>query len=345
MTKADQARLTCPCAAQTGSAVAAGCSGPFAQAFTGVTNQLVEVEIGALISSSIGTPGANYIAVLAYTTPATTTDHIVGLRFSYAPKTPSGVATVGANTFSGVQTAPAFAGSGASLTGVAKLTSNTFNGMQTINGANLDLDASTAAAGNITKDGTLFLHNPGIGNTFLGLSAGNSTLTGSLNVGVGDAALTANTDGGDNSAFGWNALSHNTTGYSNTGVGMQSLQMSTAGAQNTAVGWQALQFNAGGDFNTAVGAAALRNATANQNTAVGNLALIGISSGGRNVAIGSHAGQNSSTGFDNIYIGTNVSGMEGERKRFTWASKGRRTGPSSPASAGFRQARAMLFLS
>ena len=233
-----------------------------------------------------------------YTTPATTTDHIVGLRFSYAPAVPAGVAT---------------------------LTTNTFTGAQAIDAGNLDIDASTAITGNVTKNGTLFLHNFGLGNTFLGLSAGNSTLFGSLNVGVGDAALTALRSGSDNRAVGWNALSHNTTGGSNTALGMQSLWMSTSGNQNTAAGWQALQFNTGGDFNTAIGAGALRTATANQNTAVGNLALISITTGGRNVAIGSHAGENSSTGFDNIYIGTNVTGAEGETKTIYLGAQGTQT--------------------
>src|SRR5205807_10092262 len=59
------------------------------------------------------------------------TDRIVGLRFGYAPKTPSGVATLGANTFTGALTAPSFIGGGANLTGVAKLGANMFSGMQT----------------------------------------------------------------------------------------------------------------------------------------------------------------------------------------------------------------------
>ena len=106
------------CRAQNGNAVTAGCAGPFTQGFTGVANQLVEVEIGSLISTSIGTPGANYLTVLAFTTPTTTTDHIVGLRFSYVPTTPTGVATLAANTFTGTQTAPAFAGDGSAVTNV-----------------------------------------------------------------------------------------------------------------------------------------------------------------------------------------------------------------------------------
>jgi len=106
------------CAAQNGNSVSANCAGPFVQTFTGVANQLVEVEIGGVLSQHIGAPGSNYLAVLAYTTPATTTDHLVGLRFSYTPKIPTGVPTLAANVFTGTQTAPAFAGDGSALTNV-----------------------------------------------------------------------------------------------------------------------------------------------------------------------------------------------------------------------------------
>ena len=195
------------CPAQNADPVAGGCAGPFAQAFTGVPNQLTEVEIGGILASRIGTPGANYLAVVVYTAPTAGTDHIVGLRFAYAPQTPGGVATLGANTFTGTQTAPAFVGSGAGLTslpfpsgaatlganaftgtqtapaflgdgsgltnlpfptGAATLGANTFSGTQTIGTGNLDLSPSTATAGNLTKNGTRFLHDFGSDNTFLG---------------------------------------------------------------------------------------------------------------------------------------------------------------------------------
>jgi hypothetical protein len=70
------------CAAQNASVATS--AWPLAQSFTGIANQLIEVEIGALIASKIGTPGVNYVTVLAYTAPTTTSDHILGLRFTYA---------------------------------------------------------------------------------------------------------------------------------------------------------------------------------------------------------------------------------------------------------------------
>lgn len=100
------------CSAENGGPVPGACAGPTPHAFTGVANQLVEVDISAIVAPKVGTPGATYIAVLAYTTPTTATDHLVGLRFRYTPVPPSNVATLGANTFTGIQTAPGFVGDG-----------------------------------------------------------------------------------------------------------------------------------------------------------------------------------------------------------------------------------------
>lgn len=74
------------CPAQNGDLVYAACAGPFARSFTGVPNQLVEVDISTLVAPRVGTPGSTYLSVVAYTSPNTTTDHFVGLRFSYLPR-------------------------------------------------------------------------------------------------------------------------------------------------------------------------------------------------------------------------------------------------------------------
>src|SRR5205823_1629354 len=118
------------CPAQSSQIATGGCVGPTTQAFASIANQLLEIDVTAALASHLGTPGVTYVAVLAFTS-TTSTDRIAGLRFAYAPKKPTGVATLGANTFTGAQTAPSFVGSGASLTGVAKLGANTFSGTQT----------------------------------------------------------------------------------------------------------------------------------------------------------------------------------------------------------------------
>jgi hypothetical protein len=302
------------CPAQNADPVLGGCAGPFALAFTGVPNQLVEVEVGGILAPRIGTPGANYLAVVAFTTPTTTTDHIVGLRFTYAPKVPAGAAVLGgANTFTGTQTAPSFAGSGTALTGVAKLTANTFSGTQTIDNGNLDLDVSTAATGNLMKNGVRFLHNFGPFNSFLGEQAGNFALTGQFNVGVGYQALTTNTTGSHNTGMGASALARNTTGSSNAAVGDNALGVNTTGAENIAIGFGALANNDVGNFNTAIGALVLIDPTsATGNTSMGFSSLNHLTAGDNNLALGINAGLNSTTGSNNIYLGANVQGLPGE---------------------------------
>ena len=104
------------CPASANQSVNSACAGPFTQNFASVANQLTEVDISAAVAGHLGTAGASYVTLLAYTQPTTTTDHILGLRFTYAPKVPAGVATLGANTFTGTQVAPAFVGDGSGLT-------------------------------------------------------------------------------------------------------------------------------------------------------------------------------------------------------------------------------------
>jgi hypothetical protein len=341
------------CGAQPGSAVASNCTAATAHPFVGTASQLVEVDISAAVAARLGGSGVAYIAILAYSTPTTNTDRIVGMRFAYDAAVPAGAATLGANTFtgtqtapafvgdgsgltnlpapanvatldantfSGTQTAPAFVGGGASLTGInwanltnipagfadgvddvgsggATLAANTFTGTQTINAGNLDLDPSTAAAGNFTKNGQRFLHNFGQNNVFLGIDAGNFNLTtgGTENTAIGYQSLFSNTGGHENTASGFRALFSNVTGTGNTATGSNALAKNT-GHTNTAIGINALEDNTIGANNTASGAQALTLNT----------------TGSNNVAVGHQAGLNADTGSNNIYLGAGVLGVAGE---------------------------------
>ena len=70
------------------------------------------------------------------------------------------------------------------------------DGEVALSGVNLDLpDSSSSSIGNILKNGTVFLHDFGTSNTFLGSGAGNFTMTGAFNTGVGKQALSSNTTG------------------------------------------------------------------------------------------------------------------------------------------------------
>ena len=66
------------CRAETSDLVGAACTGPIAYPFVGVANRLIEVDVSTSVAPQVGTAGATYIAVLAYTAPTTTIEHIVG---------------------------------------------------------------------------------------------------------------------------------------------------------------------------------------------------------------------------------------------------------------------------
>ena len=215
----------------------------------------------------------------------------------------------------GTVKAAAFVGDGSGLTGLpgggggAGLGPNTFTGTQTINVGNLDLDPSSAGAGNLTKNGTRFLHNYGTKNTSLGFGAGSFMVVtgfGTGNTAVGFQALQSNTMGDHNTAVGAHALEANIFGVGNTASGYQALVSNEDGAQNTATGHLALHQNITGNSNTASGFAALLLNTGGFNTAVGGLALDGNVTGTNNTAVGYGSDVSSSNLTNATAIGANA---------------------------------------
>ncbi len=157
-------------------------------------------------------------------------------------------------------------------------------------GGNVNLEISTAAAGNILKAGVPFIHNFGINNMFIGRYAGNLTMTGRGNTASGDSALASNTTGHSNTASGAFALLKNATGSVNTASGRDALFSNTTGEGNTASGVSALGSNTTGHLNTASGVfALLNNTTGHSNTASGFLALQSNKAGYYNTAVGDSA--------------------------------------------------------
>jgi hypothetical protein len=141
-------------------------------------------------------------------------------------------------------------------------------------------------------------------NTFLGLNAGNFTMTGNFNTGFGHNALFSNTTGQLNTAIGESALRFNTEGSLNTATGQNALANNTIGSSNTASGAEALGFNTTGSYNTAIGFGALeQNITGSQNTAIGLNALASNSTGSSNTASGFAALSNNAAGFSNTATG------------------------------------------
>ncbi|MFC2105599.1 tail fiber domain-containing protein [Candidatus Bipolaricaulota bacterium] len=171
---------------------------------------------------------------------------------------------------------------------------------------NFRLPTTTAATGIIYAGSIPFIHNYGDDNTFLGEDAGNFTMTGEYNTGVGYYALRENTDGIRNTALGTYALDSNETGD-----------------DNTAVGFDVLCDNETGWGNTAVGNIALVESTGDTNTALGCEALYDLDSGSSNLALGYHAGGNLTSGSDNVYISNGGPASESNTTRIGDANQTR----------------------
>jgi len=101
---------------------------------------------------------------------------------------------------------------------------------------NFNLPATTATTGIIKFGGIPVIHNFGLNNFFAGENAGNLTMSGSRNVGIGTDVLKSNTTGNLNTASGSGALSSNTTGSSNTAIGFVADVLSPNLTNATAIG-------------------------------------------------------------------------------------------------------------
>jgi hypothetical protein len=148
----------------------------------------------------------------------------------------------------------------------------------------------------LTGMNSLFFHNFGSNNLFIGISAGNQTLSGANNLGLGLDALNALTSGGSNVALGRSSLSALTSGGTNVAVGVNSLLTISTNSNCVAVGYQTLKLATGGN-----------------NTAVGTNSLSAVTSGTGNTCVGYTAGQNyTGTESNNICIGNGVLGTATE---------------------------------
>jgi hypothetical protein len=166
---------------------------------------------------------------------------------------------------------------------------------------NLSLPATTATTGIYKSGANTFIHSYGTNNFFAGVNAGNLTLTGSCNVGVGSQALTSMTLAGtDNVGVGYQSLYSLTKGSFNIGIGYQALfsdigiSPGQAGNNNVGIGLQALYSNVSGYDNVAVGNYALTLNTGNYNTALGHNAGASFAANTNNTFIGygANAGAN-----------------------------------------------------
>ncbi len=180
----------------------------------------------------------------------------------------------------------------------------------------LTLPTTTSPTTGVIYKGTdRFIHNFALTgtdglNTFVGITAGNFTMTGSTgiqgsyNAGFGEASLIANTTGSYNAAFGFQSLYANTTGELNTGIGFNILHSNTSGSHNVAVGDSALWGNTTASFNTGVGQSALfTSSIGTYNSGVGASVLFLNTTGSYNAAMGANSLSYNTTGSGNVALG------------------------------------------
>jgi len=164
--------------------------------------------------------------------------------------------------------------------------------------------ATPANNGSLQINGVPFLHNYGIENTFVGANAGNFSLTGDFNVGVGVGSLFSNTEGTINTAIGAFSLLLNTSGSINTAVGAGSLYSNREGSGNTSVGFLSLAYTQSSFANTAVGTLSLLyDSVGDYNTAIGFETLVSNTAGSSNTAVGAQSLSSNTTGTQNTAVG------------------------------------------
>ena len=170
------------------------------------------------------------------------------------------------------------------------------------------------------------------GNSFWGISSGNSFSTGDNNTAIGAHSLANITSGFSNVALGNDALRRSTTrsnlvavgdsalfnnGFGavefsgqakdNTAVGSKALWQNTIGYGNTATGYLSQAFNTSGYENTSSGHRSLfQNTTGYKNSALGLNALYSNTTGFLNTAIGYSALEGNVSGSWNVGIGYNA---------------------------------------
>src|SRR3989338_5233007 len=150
----------------------------------------------------------------------------------------------------------------------------------------LPATASGGTAGVVFLGGDRFIHNFGTENMFVGRNAGNFSISGDYNTGVGIDALKNLNSGDRNTAVGPGALMSVVSGSNNTAVGKDALRNSTA-SYNVAVGHEAIMTLTGGGDNVALGNNALRLLSNDSgNTAIGYNSLDSITEGDNITALG-----------------------------------------------------------
>ena len=287
--------------------------------------------VGTLAGNVTGSQGATVVATVGGVTAGNVAN---GVNLANAATSVNTANTIvkrdGSGNFTAGTITGTFVGNGSGLTGISP----------SITG-NLAIPVTTdSSVGSITQGGLRILHTYGAENFFAATDAGNYSLTGNWNFGVGYNALKNLTSGDYNIAMGRGALGATTDGFRNTAMGDGALEANTSGGRNVAIGSSALTANTTGYDIVAIGHAALSRqsfsngnsgwnsdsvaigtqalllnqptSTSNgiQNVAVGNNSLLNNTTGANNTALGNSAGSALTTGNNNIMIGNTGNAAE-----------------------------------
>jgi len=134
--------------------------------------------------------------------------------------------------------------------------------------------------------------------------AGNESVTGAANVGIGEIALSKLSTGFNNVAVGDQAMRVHSDGINNVAVGALAMADSEACIDCTAVGTGALQSATLGVGTTAMGRLSCNSLlNAGNNTAYGDSTLRFLEVGERNVAAGYRAAETLREGVGNVFVG------------------------------------------
>ncbi len=139
---------------------------------------------------------------------------------------------------------------------------------------------------------TVRLLRGAIRSVYLGEGAGNFTVTGIDNVGIGYLALANVTSGQGNVSLGFGAVSALTTGVENIGIGANALTLLSSGNRNIGIG-----------------SGALSSCTGSQNTGIGTNVMSSLTSGNYNVAIGAFIQIQSNTSNGQLSIQNIIFGI------------------------------------
>lgn len=151
---------------------------------------------------------------------------------------------------------------------------------------------------------TLRYLSTGTKNIAIGFAAAQRLTTGSHNISIGYNSLTYGTTANNNVSIGSSSLANITTGYRNIGIGHNSLSTGTTFSQNTSLGFQTGNYISGSD-NTFIGnnVASANYGSAYQNVMIGSESGLNIMGGYSNTTVGYRSGNAITTGNRNVAIG------------------------------------------